>query len=106
VWGDICTANCDGTPILEPWQVSCTDASCNTVTWGSGTSANVVWGASCEGADCSANVAWSASTAGDTVVWGTADADTVVWGTSDGDTVVWGTECTDASCEPVVWQEQ
>ena len=105
-WGDICTANCDTTPVWQPWEVSCADANCTNVTWGSGTSANVVWGLSCDGADCSADVTWSASTAGDTVVWGTADADTVVWGTSDGDTVVWGTECTDPGCEPVVWQEQ
>ena len=105
-WGEICGANCDTAPVWQPWQVTCADDACNTVTWGSGTSANVVWGLTCDGEDCSANVTWSASTAGDTVVWGTADADTVVWGTSDGDTVVWGTACTDPSCEPVVWQGQ
>jgi serine protease AprX len=105
-WGEICAADCDTGPLWQPWQVSCADDSCNTVTWGSGASANVVWGLKCSGGDCSENITWSASSAGDTVVWGTADADTVVWGTSDGDTVVWGTECTDPSCEPVVWQSQ
>jgi hypothetical protein len=105
-WGEICAADCDTAPVWEPWQVSCADASCNTVTWGSGAFANVVWGVECAGRDCSANATWSASSAGDTVVWGTTDADTVVWGTNDADTVVWGTECTDPSCEPVVWQGQ
>jgi serine protease AprX len=105
-WGEICASDCGTTPVWEPWQVICGDANCDAVTWGSGTSMNLVWGTSCGGADCSSGASWNARTSGDTVVWGTANADTVVWGTSNGDTVVWGTECSDPSCEPVVWQSQ
>ena len=69
---------------------------------------NVVWGPTCDGADCDAvdgqrlgtndegdTVVWGTSDEGDTVVWGTSDdGDTVVWGTGDEeDTVVWGTSC-------------
>ena len=111
-WGEICTADCEGTPVWEPWQASCVDQNCTTVAWGSGTSGNVVWGASCAGADCSSSHVWSASddtvvwgsTGDDTVVWGSTGDDTVVWGSTGDDTVVWGsTGCTDPSCEPVVW---
>ena len=81
---------------------------------------NVVWGPTCDGADC--QMPWTGSVYGtadegdtvvwgtsdeDTVVWGTSDEDTVVWGTGDGeDTVVWGTSCDDPDCEPVIWKVQ
>jgi subtilisin family serine protease len=61
----------------------------------------------------SGDTRWSAAAGNDdaygtsdheTVVWGTGDDETVVWGTNDDDeTVVWGTSCSDASCEPVMW---
>jgi serine protease AprX len=87
----------------QPWQAT------NLTQW-----PNAVWGPKCAGANCT--VAWNAhdvsaaDTEGDTVVWGTSEGegDTVVWGTTEGegDTVVWGTSCSDASCQPVVWNRQ
>ena len=101
-WGEICTADCETNPVWEPWH------------WGSGTSANVVWGPACGGADCPSDRVWTARSADDTVVWGSgsSNADTVVWGSTGSDTgtwgtaVVWGSECTDPNCEPVVWPSQ
>jgi hypothetical protein len=67
-------------------------------------SPNVVWGLQCGGSDCPTGTPWSRSTVeGTTVVWGTDDEQTVVWGTTDDETVVWGTNCSDSSCEPVIW---
>ena len=91
-FGIICSANC-GAP--NGWSNWTTQSA----------SQNIVWGASCGGADCA--VPWLAANVnatddGDTVVWGTDDGDTVVWGTDDGDTVVWGTGCSDPSCD-VIW---
>jgi serine protease AprX len=86
--------------------VNCMDPLCAFADWSG--SQDVVWDGQCGGSDCPSGTSWSA---GDqvwatTVVWGTTDGDTVVWGTTDGDTVVWGTNCTDASCEPVLWPRQ
>jgi hypothetical protein len=96
------------------WGVVCADASCESIAgpWrlGDGFAVNVVWGPTCDGADC--QMPWTGSVygtndEGDTVVWGTSDeGDTVVWGTSDEDTVVWGTTCGDPDCEPVIWKAQ
>jgi hypothetical protein len=97
------------------WQTSCLDAACGLITGSARRFPNVVWGTLCAGADC--DLPWDARMVfgtsdgeGDTVVWGTNDGeqDTVVWGTSDGegDTVVWGTSCSDASCEPIVWNSR
>jgi len=96
------------------WGVLCTNASCESTSgpWrlGEGFAVNVVWGPTCDGADC--QMPWTGSVygtndEGDTVVWGTSDeGDTVVWGTSDEDTVVWGTSCSDPDCEPVIWKAQ
>ena len=100
------------------WGVSCADLLCSSMTWGSSTSPNVVWGLKCGGNDCTD--VWRRSTAGsqplstddsdtvvwgnsDTVVWGNDDSDTVVWGNSEEDTVVWGNSCVDSSCEPIIW---
>jgi serine protease AprX len=94
-WGGVC-GNWQCTYTSGPWR------------WGQASALNVVWGPACDGADCTGpwtgNV-WDTSDEGDTVVWGTTDeGDTVVWGTADeGDTVVWGTSCSDADCEPVLW---
>ena len=70
-----------------------------------GSSANVVWGTLCEGADCTGD--WTVEAVDDdqSVVWGTDDPDqSVVWGTDEDDgSVVWGTECSDSACEPVIW---
>ena len=76
--GRDCTADCEGSPVWEPWQTSCGDQACTTTTWGSGTSSNVVWGASCGGADCHRmpcgtrrrEAARSVGRRRDTVVWG------------------------------------
>ena len=93
-WGQLCANwRCDS--LAGPWR------------WGEVFALNVVWGPACNGADCdgpwTGNV-WDTSDEGDTVVWGTADeGDTVVWGTTEEDTVVWGTSCSDADCEPVIW---
>jgi serine protease AprX len=94
-WGRLCgNWRCDSTS--GPWR------------WGQAAAVNVVWGPTCDGADCegpwTGNV-WDTSDEGDTVVWGTTDeGDTVVWGTTDeGDTVVWGTSCSDVDCDPVIW---
>jgi serine protease AprX len=116
-WGVICeTTGCDtASATWTPWRTTCVDAACRTFSTSGGEVANVVWGSSCNGADCTR--VWSPAGAGDaikvtssddTVVWGTNDQDTVVWGTSGsgGDTVVWGTTCTDASCAPVIWNKQ
>jgi len=93
VWGVICSANCDDGPgVWNPWGP------------GDPGSANVVWGPQCDGTDCPTGTPWNAhDMEGTTVVWGTDDEQTVVWGTTDEQTVVWGTNCTDSSCEPVVW---
>jgi serine protease AprX len=93
-WGRLCS-NWQCTSTAGPWR------------WGQVSALNVVWGPTCDGADCSGpwtgNV-WDTSDEGDTVVWGTTDeGDTVVWGTADEDTVVWGTSCSDSDCEPVIW---
>jgi hypothetical protein len=88
--------------VWESWQTSCGNLDCSSVSWGYGTSANVVWGPSCGGSDCSSATAWTAASADDSVVWGTDDSDSVVWGTADNDSVVWGTECSE-ECEGVVW---
>ena len=105
------------------WGVVCGDDTCeSTSPWrfGETLAVNVVWGPTCDGADC--QMAWTGGVYGtndegdtvvwgtsdeDTVVWGTSEEDTVVWGTNDGeDTVVWGTSCTDPDCEPVIWRIQ
>jgi serine protease AprX len=118
VWGSDATP---GGQSIE-WGIRCLDAGCvSTSPWRLGLTfaVNVVWGATCGGADC--QMAWSGSVYGlseedtvvwgtseeDTVVWGTSEEDTVVWGTSDAeDTVVWGTSCSDPDCEPVIWKVQ
>jgi serine protease AprX len=112
VWGAIN----DILGVPHPWGVSCVDSSCVVPIWA--TFQNIVWGTRCSGWDCPSGTPWSRSDSGeprsgatvvwgtaegDTVVWGTTDGDTVVWGTTDGDTVVWGTNCSDSSCEPVIW---
>jgi serine protease AprX len=93
------------------WGIRCGDWQCDSIAgpwrWGDAFALNVVWGPTCDGADCdgpwTGNV-WDTTDEGDTVVWGTADeGDTVVWGTAEEDTVVWGTSCSDADCEPVIW---
>jgi serine protease AprX len=105
----------------QGWRASCANLLCTSITWGSPSSPNVVWGVRCGGSDCrdtwrpsigattalsrddSDTVVWG-NNDNDTVVWGNNDEDTVVWGNSDdGDTVVWGNGCVDSSCEPVVW---
>jgi serine protease AprX len=104
-WGTHRIANGQIVPTANAWQVGRLWGSAasegDTVVWGTtcGATCNDVWGAS-DGD----TVVWGTSADGDTVVWGTSEGDTVVWGTSDGDTVVWGTTCSDASCEPVIWQ--
>jgi serine protease AprX len=115
-WGEICIANCATVPVWDVWQASCADAQCNAVSWGSGTSANVVWGPACGGNDCPPTSVWTSSSADDSVVWGTTEDDSVVWGTTGDDSVVWGTagddsvvwgtQCSDSSCEGVVWPSQ
>jgi hypothetical protein len=93
------------------WGNRCNNWQCDSIggpwRWGNAFALNVVWGPTCDGADCdgpwTGNV-WDTSDEGDTVVWGTTDeGDTVVWGTAEEDTVVWGTSCSDADCEPVIW---
>jgi serine protease AprX len=103
VWGVICSLNCDDGPgVWDPWQ-----------PLGTG-STNVVWGLHCGGSDCPTGTPWHRSDVEgttvvwgtndeETVVWGTNDDQTVVWGTTDDQTVVWGTDCSDSSCEPVIW---
>ena len=93
VWGVICSANCDGGGgAWDPWGVA------------SAGSTNVVWGLNCGGSDCPIGTPWtSGNVESTTVVWGTDDDQTVVWGTTDDQTVVWGTNCSDPSCEPVLW---
>jgi serine protease AprX len=122
VWGVIWSPGAFGFGgAWTPWATHCSDPSCSSVTWGNGSSDNVVWGSSCGGADCQSSpatggssllgsllvrsasyddtVVWGTS-GDDTVVWGTSGDDTVVWGTSGDDTVVWGTSCADPSCAP------
>ncbi|HEU4937800.1 MAG TPA: S8 family peptidase [Vicinamibacterales bacterium] len=118
-WGSSATP---GGQSIE-WGVVCGDDACESNSpWrlGDTVAVNVVWGPTCDGADC--QMPWTGSVYGttddgdtvvwgttddDTVVWGTTDDDTVVWGTGDGeDTVVWGTRCSDPDCEPVIWRVQ
>ena len=117
-WGDSRTPAGELIGWGKWWGVSCANLSCSSLTWGSSTSPNVVWGTKCGGNDCVGE--WRRSTVGsqplstddsdtvvwgnsDTVVWGNDDADTVVWGNADEETVVWGNSCVDRSCEPVIW---
>ena len=104
-WGVLCTANC-GTDaaVWNPWAATCGGLGCRTVQWGAGSAVNVVWGTRCGGANCTgAQATTAASYSDDSVVWGSNDSDSVVWGSYDGDSVVWGSNCTDSSCDPVVW---
>jgi serine protease AprX len=96
----------------------CSSGNVSSSRWNTdAASSNLVWGTSCQGADCAGpwqipvvgqsvvwgtNVVWGTDGGGDTVVWGTDGGDTVVWGTN----VVWGTSCGDPSCEPVIWTRQ
>jgi serine protease AprX len=81
------------TPSMEPWSQQ------------TAASENIVWGSACDGADCQGpwTVEGTAGDDDDSVVWGTS----VVWGSAldDDDSVVWGTDCSDPSCEPVVWTQ-
>jgi serine protease AprX len=103
-WGVICTAvTCDDDEgPWERWGATCANTTCSDVTWGEGSSDNVVWGMTCGGANCA--TPWSVDAAGRGL--GTVDGAAVVWGTSTGDAVVWGTSCRDATCEPVSWNDQ
>ena len=112
-WGTDVVWGSEETPAGQSveWGIVCADATCESNTpWrlGEAAAVNVVWGPTCDGADC--EMPWTGgvygtSDEGDTVVWGTSDEDTVVWGTSDDeDTVVWGTSCSDPDCEPVIWK--
>ena len=77
---------------MEPW------------TRQAGASENVVWGSACDGADCQGPWTVEGTAADDdSVVWGTS----VVWGSAvdEDDSVVWGTDCSDPSCEPVMWTQ-
>jgi hypothetical protein len=78
---------------MEPWSQQ------------TAASENIVWGSACDGADCQGpwTVEGTAGDDDDSVVWGTS----VVWGSAldDDDSVVWGTDCSDPSCEPVVWTQ-
>jgi serine protease AprX len=101
-WGVICMAVVCGTDTgtWNRWRATCADLACSRVTWGDGTSWNVVWGAACGGQDCS--TPWTTGSAPG-VITGSGQAATLVWGTSSDETLVWGTSCTDPSCEPVIW---
>jgi serine protease AprX len=109
IWGSPTTPGGEA----ATWGVQCSATGCDSTSapwrWDAAPSVNVVWGPACDGNDCLTTwmgSIWGTTDEGDTVVWGTADeGDTVVWGTAaDEDTVVWGTSCSDASCEPVIWQ--
>jgi subtilisin family serine protease len=110
-WGDICPDDeCAwDDPRWTTWGATCSDETCTSVTWGAGTSRNVVWSSTCGGADCQGP--WDLTAAGSsisnlsqaaTVVWGTTDLNSILW----GNTVVWGTFCIDPACEPVIWNRE
>lgn len=109
-WGALTTT---GGESVE-WGIACATWRCRMSSgiwgWGTASAVNIVWGPTCDGADCetawTSGAVWGTNDEGDTVVWGTEDeGDTVVWGTTDEeDTVVWGTGCTDIDCEPVIWK--
>jgi serine protease AprX len=81
-WGVVCsTSNCD---TWQPWSAGAS---------GGASSQNVVWGSSCGGGDCQGT-------------WTTSDGDGIVWGSDSGDGIVWGTNCSDPSCQPVIWPPQ
>jgi serine protease AprX len=112
-WGNDVVWGASDTPAGQSieWGVVCGDPTCEAnAPWrlGETSAVNVVWGPTCDGANC--QMPWTGGVygtndEGDTVVWGTSDEDTVVWGTSDSeDTVVWGTSCSDPDCEPVIWK--
>jgi hypothetical protein len=92
-WGVICVpGNCStGGGTWVRWRTTCLNGTCSDVTWGQGSSKNVVWGSP-----------WSLGDSGYPIL-GDTDGAAVVWGTTDNDAVVWGTDCADTSCEPVIW---
>ena len=115
-WGAVTTADLE----IVTWGLMCSGLECgiggsgwSSWTWGSALSVNVVWGDTCDGADCQGTlwattdddiVVWGNSD-GDIVVWGNSDDDIVVWGNSDEDIVVWGSSGQDESSAPVIWPE-
>ena len=102
-WGVICTDNCDyDEGPWSRWGTTCLNTTCSEVTWGAGSSQNVVWGTTCGGANCTTPWTVDAARRG---VSGSIGGTAVVWGTSEGDAVVWGTSCEDESCEPVIWND-
>ena len=98
----VITGDCDSSGgTWQRWRAICSNSTCSDVTWGQGSSENVVWGSTCSGADCA--TPWRIGVTGYVLSPGTEDT-AVVWGT-DGDGAVSGTSCTDASCEPVIWDD-
>jgi serine protease AprX len=125
VHGGRLTADSNAWPTSVMWGAEkevkvgfiCADADCEAsdakwVPWQVSTSAhNVVWGALCGGNNCETD--WTPGavfTSSDSVVWG-MDNDAVVWGMEsdavvwgmESDSVVWGMNCSDPSCEPMIW---
>jgi len=101
IWGNRVVSGGRLTADANAWRAD--------VAWGIATTPigeSVVWGTTCDGADCDRQ--WSIDVANDeaSVVWGTADDQSVVWGTVDDESVVWGTSCSDPTCEPVIWPNQ
>jgi hypothetical protein len=108
VWGAATTRS--GEPIS--WGRTCVAADCgnggafpppDAVAWSTdGPVSNIVWGASCDGADCTS------------VIWGAAcetdECDNTAWTTgSDGAVAIaWATSCETMApvCGDVVWQRE
>ena len=111
-WGAVCaTADCrgslGGSPDLSGrriWGTACAPADgggCATVVWGArGSTDNIVWGATCGGADCN-QVVWNACDAGDCsrVGWPTGEAAGIAVGAATCETLM-------PSCADVVWSRE
>jgi serine protease AprX len=111
VWGNLRVVNEALIASASAWNTNVPWGS-SAIAWSSATAVNVVWGTTCNGADCQGmvwattdddTVVWGNSDEADTVVWGNTDNDTVVWGNSDSDTVVWGNTADESTCQPVIW---
>ena len=101
----------------DTWGISCADTTCGSFNWGPGAAKNVVWGNTCNGADC--QTTWTIAAGGtavtttsedagsadddEVIVWGSSDDEVIVWGSTDDEVIVWGSDC--PGCGVTIWSD-